>query len=202
MAVEGYMYFLDYQGKYLDSESQVKLTQGNGDNPDILKPFLNANSGLTAPQSHLFEIEDYSFDIEQTLSIGSQSTGAGTGRCQFNPFSITRKIDCASAHFFKMACSGKTFQTVGLGLRKSAGNDAAGVMYLAFTFKLVAVKTVSWAHDDEAPKETVTFEYGGVIVQYAPQQAKGLLSPVQSGGWNRVKNVAIQDINSADWDIK
>jgi bacteriocin-like protein len=23
-----------------------------------------------------------------------------------------------------------------------------------FTFKLVAVKTVSWAHDDEAPKET------------------------------------------------
>jgi glycerate-2-kinase len=28
----------------------------------------------------LFEIEDYSFDIEQVLSIGSQSTGAGTGR--------------------------------------------------------------------------------------------------------------------------
>ena len=25
--------------------------------------------------------------------------------------------------------------------------------FLAFTFKLVAVKTVSWAHDDEAPKE-------------------------------------------------
>ena len=28
----------------------------------------------------LFEIEDYSFDIEQVLSIGSQSTGAGAGR--------------------------------------------------------------------------------------------------------------------------
>jgi hypothetical protein len=27
-----------------------------------------------------FEIKDYSFDIEQTLSIGSQSTGAGAGR--------------------------------------------------------------------------------------------------------------------------
>lgn len=24
--------------------------------------------------------------------------------------------------------------------------------FLSFTFKLVAVKTVSWAHDDEAPK--------------------------------------------------
>ena len=30
--------------------------------------------------SKLFEIEDYSFDIEQVLSIGSQSTGAGAGR--------------------------------------------------------------------------------------------------------------------------
>jgi hypothetical protein len=28
-------------------------------------------------------------------------------------------------------------------------------------FKMVAVKTISWAHDDEAPKETTTFEYGG-----------------------------------------
>ena len=25
--------------------------------------------------------------------------------------------------------------------------------FLAFTFKLVAVKTISWAHDDEAPKK-------------------------------------------------
>jgi bacteriocin-like protein len=31
----------------------------------------------------LFEIEDYSFDIEQTLSIGSQSTGAGAGKVKF-----------------------------------------------------------------------------------------------------------------------
>ena len=31
------------------------------------------------------------FDIEQILSIGSQSTGAGAGRVAFNPFSITHK---------------------------------------------------------------------------------------------------------------
>lgn len=42
------------------------------------------------------EISDYSFDIEQTLGIGSQSSGAGTGKITFNPFSITRKIDMAS----------------------------------------------------------------------------------------------------------
>jgi len=31
------------------------------------------------------------FDIEQILSIGSQSTGVGAGKVTFNPFSITRK---------------------------------------------------------------------------------------------------------------
>ena len=36
--------------------------------------------------SGLFEVEDYSFDIEQTLNIGSQSSGAGAGKVTFNPF--------------------------------------------------------------------------------------------------------------------
>lgn len=32
------------------------------------------------------EIKDYSFDIEQTLNIGSASSGAGAGKVTFNPF--------------------------------------------------------------------------------------------------------------------
>jgi hypothetical protein len=51
----------------------------------------------------LFEVEDYSFDIEQTLSIGSQSSGAGEGKVAFDSFHITRKVDVASPAFFKVA---------------------------------------------------------------------------------------------------
>jgi type VI secretion system secreted protein Hcp len=193
MAIDAYMYFKDYKGTYLKSESQVRLAKADGDIPDLISPFEEAAKKYNPQNSGLFEIEDYSFDIEQVLSIGSQSTGAGAGKVTFNPFSITRKIDCASPTFFQMACSGKSFQTVGLGMRKSAGNAASGVMFLVFTFKLVAVKTVSWAHDDEAPKETVTFEYGGLVIQYAQQKPDGrLLAPIP-GGWNRVRNVENQD---------
>jgi type VI secretion system secreted protein Hcp len=211
MAVEGYMYFQGYAagggpGDYLASESTVRLTKGApGEAADIITPFSKAQDGPIEDgcKSALFEIEDYSFDIEQTLGIGSQSTGVGTGRCQFNPFSITRKIDRASPHFFRMACAGKSFCRVGLGLRKAAGTDSAGVMYLAFTFSLVGVKTVSWAHDDEAPKETVTFEYGAVAVQYAMQQPGGKLDKVIAGGWNRVRNIRADDpSNSKDFLIQ
>ena len=59
-----------------------------------------ATPNPTSTRPGLFEIEDYSFDIEQTLSIGSQSSGAGAGRVTFNPFSITRKIDVATPKLF------------------------------------------------------------------------------------------------------
>ena len=30
-------------------------------------------------------------------------------------------------------------------------------------------KAVTWAHNDESPKETVTFEYGGLVINYSQQ---------------------------------
>lgn len=37
---------------------------------------------------------------ETTLSIGSQSSGAGAGKVKFNSLSITRHVDKASPVFF------------------------------------------------------------------------------------------------------
>ncbi|HXJ01601.1 MAG TPA: type VI secretion system tube protein Hcp [Micropepsaceae bacterium] len=182
MAVDSYMYFENYDNSYLQSETQT--------------PIAASKDGLTAAfaaanNAHgLFEVEDYSFDIEQVLNIGSQSSGAGAGKVTFNPFSITRKIDVASPVLFQNACTGTPFKNVGLGLRKSAGGATSGVFFLVFTFKLVAVKTVSWAHDDESPKETVTFEYGGLAIQYVQQKPDGSFLPPVMRGWNRIRNIA------------
>lgn len=194
MALEAYMYFKMYSnnkagassGGYMLSESQVDMQATSSDIAELVNPFKTAkdNKGL-------FEVEDYSFDIEQVLSIGSQTSGSGAGKVTFNPFSITRKIDKSSPLFYQFGCAGTPFSDVGLGLRKSAGTDSAGVLYLAFTFKLVAVKTWAIAHDDEAPKETVTFEYGGLVVQYCQQNPDGSLQAAITKGWNRVTNKSI-----------
>ena len=190
MAIDSYMYFLGYDDKYLPSETQATITKTT-DPADIINPFIAAAGAKpTGTTTGLFEVEDFSFDIEQTLNIGSQSSGAGAGKVTFNPFSITRKIDTASPLFFQASCSGKPYKQVGLGIRKSAGGATSGVMYLAFTFKLVAVKTMSWSHDDEAPKETVTFEYGGLTIQYAMQKPDGSFNPADTKGWNKVRNTS------------
>jgi type VI secretion system secreted protein Hcp len=194
MAVDGYMYFKPYKTAYIKSESQMEITPGPI--PDPMYPLYKFKEAHD--QTGLFEIEDFSFDIEQTLNIGSQSTGSGAGKITFNPFSITRKIDRASPVFFMMACSGTPFSDVRLGLRKSAGGNQSGIIYLVFCFKLVAVKTISWSYDDEAPKETVTFEYGGFQIFYMDQAPAGNLVSTYAGGWNRVKNIADPTANSPD----
>jgi type VI secretion system secreted protein Hcp len=192
MAIDSYMTFQQYNDKYLESGSQVDFSK----NKEALmeKPFTIPTNKAANTSSYIFEVEDYSFDIEQTLNIGSQTSGAGAGKVTFNPFSITRKIDQASPKLFQMACSGTAFKLVTLVLRKSVGTggggaNVSGQVFLRFDFKLVAVKTISWSHDDESPKETVTFEYGGMQIRYSPQDASGALKAAIPGGWNRVRNV-------------
>ena len=196
MAVDAYLVFQLYGGDYLAAESQVSFA--NNTEALMTQPFkipTSATSG-TVPNAGpaIFEVSDFNFDIEQTLNIGSATSGAGAGKVTFNPFSITRKIDKASPKFFEMACSGTAFQLVTLMFRKSSGAGAAaagntsGQVYLRFDFKLVAVKTISWSHNDEGPEETITFEYGGLQTRYAQQEASGKLKTPVAGGWNRVAN--------------
>jgi type VI protein secretion system component Hcp len=202
MAIDAYMSFQQYGGAWLTAESQVVFTNNNEPLMKSPYPFGNANQGTVPnPGPSVFEIEDFSFDVEQTLNIGSGGSGAGAGKITFNPFSITRKIDKCSPIFYQQACSGTAFQLVTLCLRKSSGAGAAGagntagVIYLRFDFKLVAVKTISWSYDDESPKEEVTLEYGGLMVNYCQQAANGSMMTAIAGGWNRVQNV--QDTTTA-----
>jgi type VI secretion system Hcp family effector len=182
------MVFVPYDKPPLSSESQVVLKPGSLPEPLASDSSFSLKKYVDAKQ--VFEIDDYNFDVEQTLNIGSQSKGAGAGRITFNPFSITRKIDMSSPVFFQMACSGTAFKQVFLAIRKSGGGDQAGLIFLRFDFKLVAVKTISWAHDDEAPKETVGFQYGGLQIRYCPQNADGGMAPAIPAGWNLVQNIS------------
>jgi type VI secretion system secreted protein Hcp len=97
---------------------------------------------------------------------------------------------------YQNACAGTPFQYVYLGLRKSSGGglastaDIAGQFFVLFTFGLVAVKTISWAHDDESPQETITFEFGAMQIQYAQQLQNGTLDAAKVAAWNRLTNTA------------
>jgi type VI secretion system Hcp family effector len=182
MAIDAYMWFQNYDGTYLDSESQVNFSR---------------QSQLSAfnlpPNNNIFLIDSYALNITQALSIGSQSTGVGAGKVVFDPLSITRNIDRASPVLYQMACAGTPFESVALVLLRSAGGTASSLVFEKYTFKLVGIKSIAWAYDAESPKEVVNFEYGGLIIEYWIQNADGSLGAKVLGGWNRVKNILDHD---------
>lgn len=192
MAFDTYMTFITADNQQLQGESQAQIDAGS-----------ESELGKDLKNGTIFEIDDFSFDIEQVLNIGSQSSGAGAGKVTFNPFQITRKTDRISPQLFQMCCAGQHFSNVSLYLRRAGGATTGGVMssgttFLRFDFALVAVKTISWsgADGDEACKEEVTFEYGALRVRYVQQDEKGKPMPTKTGMWNRVYN------NSKFEDIK
>ncbi len=134
-------------------------------------------------KKHTIEVLDMSFDIEQTLNIGSQSTGAGAGKVTFNPLSITKRVDSFSPEMLIRCASGTPFETATFTFPD--GLD------LTVTLKLVAVKTIGLAMADPDKLnrfelnvlEEVTFEYGGLILESSGTRK----------GWNHVRNVSDDD---------
>lgn len=196
MAIEGYMAFVraaqgGAAGTAFGSESQV-----NWNDPSELgahKDFIDMRA--MAQGGNVFEIESWGFGVERVLSTGSQSTGIGTGSATFKEFTIERKIDQSSPLFFKMSVTGQTFAKVSLCLRKAVGDDYSGQTFLRYDFRVVGVKSIDWSHDEEAPKETLTFEYGALNVRYSPQDTGGGLGSEIQANFNRIANEVDPDPN-------
>ena len=72
MAFDSYMAFVPAKGTALAGESQVS--------GDAFKNDTLAKESPAMTAGNVFEVDDFSFDIEQVLNIGSQSSGAGAGR--------------------------------------------------------------------------------------------------------------------------
>lgn len=135
--------------------------------------------------SNPITVESFSFDIEQTLNIGSQSTGAGAGKITFNPFSITRFPDVMSPHLLVQCCSGTPFKIVTLTVTPSGANQPVATYQLG----LAAIKTISTGgsqHSGLLPTEVVTFEYGSLQVVFHDTTT----NQAARGSWDRVHNVS------------
>jgi type VI secretion system secreted protein Hcp len=183
MAFDAFMAFKDSKtGNWLQGETQTEWSKSN----EVL-----ATSPSKLSDAKPFEIDDFSFDIENVLNIGSASGGVGAGKVTFNPLSFSRKIDKASPDFFRKCCNGTHFSEVILALRKQTGSEASGEVFLRFDFRVVGVKTVEWSGSDgdEAVKESVTLEYGAIQIRYAAQESGGKLTTPIPASWDRIRNV-------------
>ncbi len=158
-ALNAYLQFRTQDGKTIPGESQVQIN-GSAD---------------------WIQVASFSFDTEQTLNIGSQSSGAGAGKVTFNPFSFRLKSSSLDPQFFKMLCSGQSFKTVTLVVQQANGAAAKPTIVETFTMGLVAFKKMVWSGEEDV---TLNCEmaYGQLQIAFP-----GGKNPAV-GGWDRVKN--------------
>jgi hypothetical protein len=99
------------------AENEITITrQTDSTSPKLMRPVLTAPGSLhdnpsslqgsnqpapgagqgTRPPNGIFELDDFSFDIEQTLNIGSSTSGSGAGKVKFNSFNVTKQTNSTS----------------------------------------------------------------------------------------------------------
>jgi type VI secretion system secreted protein Hcp len=137
-----------------------------------------------------FEIQDFSFGVENPTTIGSATGGAGAGKIKFNEFTIKKTVDAASPLFFKNTAAGAHYRKVVLTLRKAGGTGgSAGTPFLVYSFDTVFTTKIDWSGPgDEGPEESITFVYGKLGVKYITQTPTGPGLTVETG-WDQIQNI-------------
>jgi type VI secretion system Hcp family effector len=126
-----------------------------------------------------------SWSSEQTLNIGSQSSGAGAGKVTFNDLHFTKAVDATSPLFFQALCAGIPFEFVDIFFVTSTGAAATCRLKLAAVKSIDGTAGVVAGATPTDPAEDIALEYGGAIWTVGSASA----------GWNRVRNIA--DTNPA-----
>jgi type VI secretion system secreted protein Hcp len=137
------------------------------------------------------EIKNFSFGVENPVTIGSATGGAGAGKAKFQTFSITKTVDSSSTCLARVLAYGGHFGKVTIDIRKAgAGPNASGKPYLEFIFGTVFVSKQQWSGPgDQGPQETVEFAYGAMKINYFQQSPSGQMAATPSTfTWDQVTN--------------
>ena len=145
-----------------------------------------------------FEIKSWQFGASNPVNLSSQSGGGGSGKVQFDSFTITKNVDASSTKLFHTACTGGHYDECVLWLRKAGGSNTqqSGQVYLKFNFKLVMIENIEWSQSgDDPPGETVKFQYGALSIVYYPQNQDGSIArgKKKNATWDRVTNAQVFD---------
>jgi type VI secretion system secreted protein Hcp len=137
-----------------------------------------------------FELQKWSFGASSTSTISSATMGAGSGKAEFDAFTVTKNVDRATPYLFLTSCLGGHYPGVSLMLRKSGGSTTdAGTVYVQWDFKMVFIEKMTWSSGDDAPTEDITFRYGAMRFTYKVQDSKGQLTgKTVESSWSQILN--------------
>lgn len=127
------------------------------------------------------------------ITIGSTTTGAGSGKAKLKELVIEKSVDKLSRSLFAISVTGGHLARMQLYVRKVGGAPTAGAKpYLVYGFDMVFISEIDWSGSsgDEEPLERVTFAYGALALGYYPLKPDGTFDTAVKTNWSQVTNSA------------
>lgn len=150
---------------------------------NITLELLKSSGGSSYEYSAPIPVSSVQYSFNFPTNTTSQSTGAGAGKVELNPVSITKQLDAATAVLLKALFPGVAYEYVRLNFYKADGKLAYRIV-----LGTAAIGSYSAGGADGCTNgcpalfESITFGYS-IIVTYDPIGNKIV-------GWNKIKNTA------------
>jgi type VI secretion system secreted protein Hcp len=146
-------------------------------------------TGESSDDKHKGEIEifDFAFNAKHAQTMGSGTGGSGAGRVALSGFRFSKRTDTTSPLLFQHCAAGTHFDKMTVCLRRAGKTQQE---YLKYTFGTTFIESVECGglKGEDITTETITFAYGRIGIDYAPQKADGNLGAAIHGGWDALAN--------------
>ncbi len=137
------------------------------------------------------EVLSYNWGVSQLASATKSSSGGGTiQRADFQDLSIVKLVDSSTPLLFLACAKGDHIDEVVLELCRAGGDK---LKYMEYKLSNVIISSVNVGGGGGGePTESVTFNYGKIIVNYTKQARKGggAAGNVEAG-WDLERNTKI-----------
>ena len=149
--------------------------------------------GGSGPRTPL-DIYSYSSSIQQTASLGSQSSGVSAGRAtapQFSDVTVTLPVSQSTLDFTSSVTTGAHLPTVTIVLDQSAGaSPPTSLEKVVLSDVIVQSLSTSASGSSASPTPVVTVSFNFASVKYSVNSPQGANGPtgVPSVGWNLTQN--------------
>tara|TARA_B110000908_G_scaffold150875_1_gene185206 strand:+ start:539 stop:1132 length:594 start_codon:yes stop_codon:yes gene_type:complete len=142
-----------------------------------------------------FKLSDFSFGIENTVTVGSGGGGISSGRASFDEVKVTKSAGAGSAKLFLACATGSQYTSVTIVLvRPGATPEAAKTRILQMDYYHVVIQSVKTAGSDgdEILNEDVVFKHGSQRLQFFTQNSEtGAEEPPWEAQWSVIENIAV-----------
>jgi type VI protein secretion system component Hcp len=132
----------------------------------------NLTQTLSGDQNfHIVQVSSFSLGAENTVSIGSSTSGAGAGKVKFQSFEVVKPLDSLSPSLFLDLASGAHFKTVLIVVRRRSGNMS--VPSFVYAMKLVYLSEIHASGSSNSQAEIVHGEAGTLTLAVLHAESRG-----------------------------